>query len=217
MWMVLLFMFAAAIPVVLAQVNDIGIPNRISVVVVEEVESFKRNVSEQVEACFEEHMKSGLTPRGKESYRTYADCLFEAPKDYAVLNKLNMCWEVEHKRGKSEECAVAVVGLDLGDDPRLNLSVPFTSTDRSNVCLLLGDYKDHYCKVRAFCPESQEFLKVLYTARYLYLHIVATGGKNTDEDCPVASLPFAQMINPNAYHQCFDPLNESLLNSMMCD
>ncbi|KAI6233243.1 hypothetical protein M3Y99_00936300 [Aphelenchoides fujianensis] len=183
-----------------------------------ETRNFQENVSKQIEACFEERMKVPWSPPGgRYSYHVYGECFMKAPKDYALHLNAHAVGKVEGKRVKSRECVEAIVELDLSSDPRMNLSDPLTTADRSSLCSLLGDFKDHYCKVRAFCPESQGLLEFAYTAWYLKLHIAATGGKNTDEDCPAASIPFAQIINPNAYQLCFDVLNEPLLNSTMCD
>ncbi|KAI6234836.1 hypothetical protein M3Y99_00746700 [Aphelenchoides fujianensis] len=116
-----------------------------------------------------------------------------------------------------DECVKAFFGLGWKQDPRLNGSLPLTKEARKNVCSFLGDLKQQFCKIQEACAASQERLTIEFAQYYGGLHLVATNGTKTDEDCPTASIPFVQKINPKAFTADYDAHHESLLDPSICD
>ncbi|KAI6225417.1 hypothetical protein M3Y99_01340300 [Aphelenchoides fujianensis] len=115
-----------------------------------------------------------------------------------------------------DECVKAFFALGWKQDPRLNGSLPLTKEDRRNVCAFLGDLNQQFCKVREACAASQERLTIEFVQYYGGLHLVATNGTKTDEDCATASIPFFKKINPHAFTADFDAHRESLLDPSVC-
>ncbi|KAI6233101.1 hypothetical protein M3Y99_00952600 [Aphelenchoides fujianensis] len=139
-------------------------------------------------------------------------------KDSALLQNVALFRQVHGGlKPTSDECAAAIIGLKWTEDPRLNASsVPLSKEDRRNVCKFLGDYHTEYCKVEEACADSRDRQVEILLSYYSFLHMVATDGTPTDQNCPTASIPFVQKINPHAFTADFDAHQESLLIPSPC-
>ncbi|KAI6243578.1 hypothetical protein M3Y99_00115600 [Aphelenchoides fujianensis] len=136
--------------------------------------------------------------------------------DAALFANAGLFEAVHGIKALDDECTKALFGLKWKEDARLKGSLPFTKEDRKNVCSFLGDLKEFFCKVQEACAASQERLTIEFAQYYGGLHLVATNATKTDEDCPTASIPFAQKINPHAFTAGFDAHHESLLDPSVC-
>ncbi|KAI6243254.1 hypothetical protein M3Y99_00118900 [Aphelenchoides fujianensis] len=136
--------------------------------------------------------------------------------DAALYANAGLFEAVHGKKELDDQCTKALFGLKWKEDSRLNGSLPLSKEARKNVCTFLGDLKEYFCKVQQACAASQERLTIEFAQYYGGLHLVATNGTKTDEDCPTASIPFVQKINPKAFTVDYDAHQESLLDPSIC-
>ncbi|KAI6234838.1 hypothetical protein M3Y99_00746900 [Aphelenchoides fujianensis] len=136
--------------------------------------------------------------------------------DFVLLANIAVFEAVHGKKEYDDECLKALTGLKWKKDPRLNASIPLSKENRKNVCTFLGDFNDQFCRIREACAKSPEQVTHDFVQLYGALHVVATNGTKTDEDCPTAAIPFAQSINPHVFTADFDAHHESLLIPSPC-
>ncbi|KAI6234880.1 hypothetical protein M3Y99_00751700 [Aphelenchoides fujianensis] len=154
-----------------------------------------------------------------EELKHQIEALCSAKAGYAdlVLAGNTATFQAVHDEKKlDDECVNALTGLKWKEDPRLNATFPLGKEERRNVCKFLGDLNEQFCRVQEACAKSREQLTHDFVQLYGALHLVATNGTKTDEDCPTGSIPFAQSINPHAFTADFDAHHESLLVPSQC-
>ncbi|KAI6220922.1 hypothetical protein M3Y99_01579500 [Aphelenchoides fujianensis] len=151
-------------------------------------------------------------------HRIEAICFAKAGYgDFVLLANTAVSEAVHGKQEYDDECVKALTGLKWKEDPRLNASIPLSKENRKDVCTFLGDFNEQFCRIQKACAMSPEQLLHDFAQLYSALHVVATDGTITDENCLVVSVPFFHKINPHAFTADFDARQEVLLVPSPCD
>ncbi|KAI6243553.1 hypothetical protein M3Y99_00112800 [Aphelenchoides fujianensis] len=226
MWLILLFLLPAPIlgaPLGAGEEYASGeeLPKKKLTALLNDLNPFANADFPQVMECVHEEMTitEDIVAEVDEFFRALFPCLLKADnKNYTLLYNLLTASKMEHDFYISDDCQSALNDLDWDNDTRLDVSQPLTMADRSNICAFLDDYKDGYCELQTSCSgdRDRQQVAILLTHTYFMLQFAANGENSTDENCPAASIPFAQTINPKAFTVDFNATTDAFLDPSTC-
>ncbi|KAI6225435.1 hypothetical protein M3Y99_01342200 [Aphelenchoides fujianensis] len=223
MWLILLFLLPIAISGAPMGVSKTGVsgenlPKKRLTSLLDSLNPFANVDFPQFAECLRHEMESGENT-DSESIRSWFSCLSKTKnRDYMSLYNLVEAVQMEGDFYITADCESALRELSWENDTRLDVAEPLTAADRSNICAFLGDYEDAYCKLQTACSggRDRQRVAIVLTQSYVLLQDAANGENSTNENCPAASIPFAERINPKVFTANFNATTDWLLDPSSC-